>query len=65
MKRKEDNYGSKYFPDKTNYKETLVWVKGKGAVEYGLPLLNRIMFEVGGFLCQLQRRCLAAQKLVN
>jgi large subunit ribosomal protein L16 len=39
--------------------------KGKGAVEYWLPLLNpeELCLKLEEFLCQLQKRRLAAQKL--
>jgi ribosomal protein L16/L10AE len=46
----------KIFPDKPITKAKGFMGKGKGAVEYWLPLLNRrIMFEVEEFLYQLQR----------
>jgi large subunit ribosomal protein L16 len=58
MKR-EGQLWIKIFPDKPITKKPLEvrMGKGKGAVEYGLPLLNgRIMFEVGGVPLSVAKR---------
>jgi large subunit ribosomal protein L16 len=66
MKR-EGQLWIKIFPDKPITKKPLEvrMGKGKGAVEYWAAVVKpgRIMFEVEEFLCQLQKRRLAAQKL--
>jgi hypothetical protein len=59
MKR-EGQLWIKIFPDKPITKKPLEvrMGKGKGAVEYWAAVVKpgRIMFEVGGVLCQLQKR---------
>jgi large subunit ribosomal protein L16 len=65
MKR-EGQLWIKIFPDKPITKKPLryVWVKVKVQLSIGLPLLGRIMFEVGGsFVSCKEALRLAAQKL--